>query len=85
MKKYFIYITLMIVIALGTNTEIVAQGFGGPPDPGAPPSKANPPLGGGSAPVGGGTALLLSFGAAYAFSKYRKAIRQNEKEIPPTH
>ncbi len=40
----------------------------GPPNPGDRPSTT--PLGGGSAPIGSGTLLMLGLGAAYAVKKY---------------
>jgi len=67
----------MLCASIGVTGDLQAQfGGGSPPDPGPPPSKTNPPLGGGSAPVGSGTLILLSLGAAYGIKKYRQHLEQ---------
>ena len=77
-RKYF-YIS--ILIGLFSIMPYVGNAqFGSPPDPGGPPSKGNPPLGGGSAPIGEGTALLISLGMAYAARKYKKAEKNQESD-----
>ncbi|MCK9453297.1 MAG: hypothetical protein M0Q90_16490 [Bacteroidales bacterium] len=77
MRRKCLYISILIGL-FSIMPYVGSAQFGVPPDPGGPPSKGNPPLGGGSAPIGEGTAFLISLGAAYAVRKYKKAkMNQN--------
>jgi hypothetical protein len=57
-----------------------------PPNPGGVPvpgqgSNTPPPMGGGSAPVGGGTLILLGLGIAYGTKKTLKVLKENHEEL----
>lgn len=73
-------ITAAIFLLSFTSPVMLFGQFGAPPDPGGPPSKANPPLGGGSAPIGGGLGILLTLGGIYAFKKYRQAVEMTSED-----
>ncbi|HQO50230.1 MAG TPA: hypothetical protein PK939_07365 [Bacteroidales bacterium] len=76
MKKI---ILLLVISCLPTFcTQLSAQG--GPPNPGDKPLFSTPPLGGGSAPVGSGSLLLLGLGIVYSIRKYYSVHDNSEIE-----
>lgn len=74
MKKILLKLTFIIALTI-SSIALLAQG---PPPPPGDPGLEGPPVGG-SAPIGGGIAILLSLGAAYGGRKVYK-YWQSQKE-----
>ena len=60
-------VTLILVLFMGWNLLAMAQGP--PPPPGGGHGQTGNQAAGGSAPIGGGIAILLSMGAAWGGKK----------------
>lgn len=74
MKKFLISIMILLSLTL-TSNHLFAQG---PPEPPVDPGDGGGPVGG-SAPIGGGIAILLSLGAAYGGRKLYRAFAKEEQ------
>lgn len=68
MKKKIIATMLLAFLSFSTE-RVIAQP---PPDPGGAPV-GETPLGGGAAPLGAGTVLLVVLSAAYGVKKWKKS------------
>ncbi|MCK9451324.1 MAG: hypothetical protein M0Q90_06495 [Bacteroidales bacterium] len=76
MKKILVKLTFIIALTI-SSTALLAQGPSDPPgDPGSGGGAV-----GGSASVGGGIAILLSFGAAYGGRKLYKYWQSRKDEL----
>lgn len=83
-RRFFMIAMLFTGIMLGSHTA-EAQGTNPPPPPGGTDGPTNgtggdTPLGG-TAPVGGGVAMLLAMGAAYGGKKYYDYRKKLKNEI----
>jgi hypothetical protein len=76
MKKFFIPITIVFVLLLG-SADIFAQGPP-PPPPGGHGGTGN--TSGGNAPIGGGLFILMGLGAAYG-SRKLYLMNKEEEEV----
>ncbi|MDY0078052.1 MAG: hypothetical protein RBR87_12345 [Bacteroidales bacterium] len=80
MKKIIIAALFLLSVSF-TTSELYAQGGGAPPPPpGGHGETGNQPAEGGSAPIGGGLAILLSLGAAYGGRKVYKVWKDKAEE-----
>lgn len=79
MKKKTIQKYIMIVLfqlfAITGFSQMMA-----PNDPGGGPQGGDPPIGGGSAPVGSGIFILMSLGVAYGGKKVFHLVSQNKQK-----
>ena len=69
MKKLIIALSVL-GLALCLSGPLSAQPLPGEQQDGSPTS--GDPIGGPSAPIGGGAGILVAFGIAYAISKYNR-------------
>jgi len=77
-KKYISVITVLVVILFfGALTNLQAQG-GGPPNPPGDDT-GQIPIGGGSAPISGGTLILMGIAALYGGKKVYHLFSEEEK------
>ena len=78
-----IKVTLILTLFMGWGLTAMAQGGAvPPPPPGEHGSTGNQaPDSGGSAPIGGGIAILLSLGAAWGGKKVYQAYKGRDKLI----
>ena len=77
MKKYISLITILFVILLFLSANhLMAQG--GPPPPPPEDDTGQIPIGG-SAPISGGTLILIGLAAAYGGKKVYRIFKEEEK------
>lgn len=70
MKKTLKYLpVLLMLVAMLCTAQTFAQGTPPPPPSGGHGATGNQPPTGGNAPIGGGLAIMLALGAAYAGKK----------------
>lgn len=70
MKKTLKYFPiLLMMMAMLWTAQTFAQGTPPPPPSGGHGASGNQPPAGGNAPIGGGLAIMLALGAAYAGRK----------------
>jgi hypothetical protein len=69
------FFVLSVVVTAQTNSP--PENPGGDPEPDVGTNWAM----GGSAPIGGGTLILMALGAAYGSKKVYKIIKENHEEL----
>ena len=74
-------ITLTLALFLGWGLFAMAQGPPPPPGGGHGQTGNQAPANGGSAPIGGGIAILLSLGAAWGGKKVYQAYKDRDRLI----
>ncbi len=80
MKKNFIAIILTSFFFV-LSFVITAQTTSPPEDPGTDPANTGSTPLGGSAPIGGGTLILIGLGAVYGGKKVYKLYKDNQDEL----